>query len=218
MEDHMKHYTQDDIVAWQVKTFGPMKDALTCLIRANTEMAEMLTHLNRGEHEKAAIEAADVMIVLAGYGKSVGLDLIEEGQKFYERQKANEKDHGELMGRAARASVELSLVIYWYDSGRVPATGPLGLRELHLIEDCVSDLHSVADKLGHRLRDLVDEKMAINEAREWNCNGDGTGSHVKKTDFRAALGLDEQQAPLSEGDVWVFSPGMPPRFMKESEV
>lgn len=45
--------------------------------------------------------------------------------------------------------------------------------------DVLIVLYGVAHMRGFDLADEVDRKMAINRAREWKANGDGTGYHVK---------------------------------------
>lgn len=204
----MKHYTQDDIVAWQVKTFGPLKDDLTCLIRANTEMAEMLTHLNRGENEEAAIEAADVMIVLAGYAKKNDEDVFA---KYFNDPPGKRKD---AMTCALFANLSLALLMLSENAEDVD--GPY-----EELRDICGFLRRALRIIGRDIDKKVVSKMAVNEAREWNCNGDGTGSHVKKTLGGAELhGVFIPAAPddasTQEGN-WVFRPGQPPEFMKKGD-
>lgn len=59
------HETQESISAWATATFGPAGSNLSCAIRANREMAELLTALSRDDNDpKAAEEVADVVICL----------------------------------------------------------------------------------------------------------------------------------------------------------
>ena len=45
--------------------------------------------------------------------------------------------------------------------------------------DVYVTLVRLADYLGVPLHEEVDRKMAINRARKWRSNGDGTGQHIK---------------------------------------
>lgn len=56
---------QEDINQWCEETFGPVATNLSIAVRANEEMAELLTCLNRNDNDQKAIEeAADVVICL----------------------------------------------------------------------------------------------------------------------------------------------------------
>ncbi len=49
----------------------------------------------------------------------------------------------------------------------------------HELADIVILLYRVAQESGVDLHTAIDEKMAINRARQWVPAGDGTGKHVK---------------------------------------
>ena len=49
----------------------------------------------------------------------------------------------------------------------------------HELADIVILLYRVAHESGVDLHAAIDEKMAINRARQWVPTGDGTGKHVK---------------------------------------
>ena len=49
----------------------------------------------------------------------------------------------------------------------------------HELADIVILLYRVAHESGVDLHTAIDEKMAINRARQWMPTGDGTGKHVK---------------------------------------
>lgn len=46
--------------------------------------------------------------------------------------------------------------------------------------DVVIVLSGMAEQLGIDLQAEINRKMAINRARKWQVNGDGTGRHIKE--------------------------------------
>lgn len=71
-------WTQQQISDWADRTFGTAYDALTIGVRANEEMAELLTALAAdrvGESAKVMEELADVVIVLKRLAAIHGGDL-----------------------------------------------------------------------------------------------------------------------------------------------
>lgn len=68
--------TQESISVWADETFGPAGTNSRVASRANEEMAELLKWLTiDDEHEKAAEEIADVVIVLNRLAARMGFDL-----------------------------------------------------------------------------------------------------------------------------------------------
>ncbi len=57
--------------------------------------------------------------------------------------------------------------------GRQPDKIPVEAADVLIV------LYGVAHMLGFDLHAEVEKKMAINRARKWKANGDGTGYHVK---------------------------------------
>lgn len=75
----MTFETQYTISDWADHTFGPASSNARVAARANEEMAELLRALTADdEHEKAAEEIADVVIVLFRLVTRLGRDLGEE--------------------------------------------------------------------------------------------------------------------------------------------
>jgi hypothetical protein len=71
--------TQKSISDWAVQTFGPTGSNLRVAIRANEEMAELLTILARNDNDlRAAEEAADLFIVLCRLFERLGVDFWAE--------------------------------------------------------------------------------------------------------------------------------------------
>jgi NTP pyrophosphatase (non-canonical NTP hydrolase) len=73
--------TQDSIEEWRRDTFGVPSTAARLAARANVEMAELLDELSAGRNEAAAVECADVVIVLFGVAERLGVDLLAEVDK-----------------------------------------------------------------------------------------------------------------------------------------
>ena len=84
------------------------------------------------------------------------------------------KDNWQILGRAEEEFEELREALH--------------MRAIHgghqeivveEIADVVIVLSQIAERLGLGLGEAIDRKMAINRAREWVTNGDGTGQHVE---------------------------------------
>lgn len=73
-------WNQQSITEWSSETFGP-RSALSTAVRANKEMAELLSALENGEDEVACKEVADVVIVLMQVAHRLGIDLNYEIDK-----------------------------------------------------------------------------------------------------------------------------------------
>lgn len=80
--DQIYKWNQKTITEWSQKTFGnPAGGARETAIRANKEMAELLSALEHVETEVAIKECADVVIVLMQVMERLGGNLQEEIQK-----------------------------------------------------------------------------------------------------------------------------------------
>jgi NTP pyrophosphatase (non-canonical NTP hydrolase) len=80
-------WTQVSITGWSTQTFGN-RTALATAVRANKEMAELLSALENGEDEVARKEVADVVIVLMQVAQRLNIDLDAEIQR---KMEINEK-------------------------------------------------------------------------------------------------------------------------------
>ncbi len=70
---------QHGISDWADRTFGPASSNARVAARANEEMAELLRALTADdEHDKAAEEVADIVIVLCRLMTRLGRDMGEE--------------------------------------------------------------------------------------------------------------------------------------------
>jgi NTP pyrophosphatase (non-canonical NTP hydrolase) len=83
--------SQSSVSAWADKTFGPASSNARVAARANEEMAELLRALTADdEHEKAAEEVADIVIVLCRLVTRLGRDLGEEIDRKMEINRARQ--------------------------------------------------------------------------------------------------------------------------------
>ena len=158
--------TQATVAAWATETFGDGGSDLSCLTRANLEMAELLHAVAIEEpREKIVREIADVVIVLYRFCARVGLDLAALAQV-----KAV-PDGVEARDLILYASVALSKAML-----EVAPGDPDKL--VHEISHVATVLVIAAHVLGTRLADVIDAKMAINRARKWVVVA-GHGQHVE---------------------------------------
>lgn len=67
-------WNQQTITEWSTKMFGE-RSHLSTAVRANKEMAELLSALENGELEVACKEVADVVIILMQVAERLGIDL-----------------------------------------------------------------------------------------------------------------------------------------------
>jgi NTP pyrophosphatase (non-canonical NTP hydrolase) len=71
--------TQATINRWIDATFGAAGSNLSCAVRANEEMAELLRALDRDDADpEAAEEIADIVIILYRLAERFGVDLHEQ--------------------------------------------------------------------------------------------------------------------------------------------
>lgn len=70
--------TSQSIAQWAVETFGPLRHPYRGAVRANEEMAELLTKVASGSGQDVPGECADVVICLARLCDVYGVDLFEE--------------------------------------------------------------------------------------------------------------------------------------------
>ncbi len=88
--------TQESMSLWAVETFGRPGSNLSVAVRSNEEMAELLAKLRDGDDDpEAAIEAADVFIVLMRLFDRLGLDYLEvmDAKMELNRSRKWEKTH-----------------------------------------------------------------------------------------------------------------------------
>lgn len=75
----MTRETQESITAWADETFGPSTSNMRIATRANEEMAELLRALSVDDASPdAAVEIADVVIILNRLATKLGVDIAAE--------------------------------------------------------------------------------------------------------------------------------------------
>lgn len=67
--------TQASIAAWGEATFGPARNPGDLVARAQQELKELAEAAAQGQREEAAMETADVMILLYRLAEDLGYDL-----------------------------------------------------------------------------------------------------------------------------------------------
>ena len=67
--------TQATIAAWGEATFGPARNPGDLVARAQQELKELAEAVAQGQQEEAAMETADVMILLYRLADDLGYDL-----------------------------------------------------------------------------------------------------------------------------------------------
>lgn len=161
--------TQQSICTWADATFGPPVSDASIAARALVEMAELVTACVNGEPaERIGEEIADVVIVLARLGRSLGVDVVAlaDGSKREQWQAISPVQH------AAMAAAGLGRLLDSLINEPVFAQ-----TDMH---DAVGSLLWVATAAAINLTFAIDRKMVINRARRWTLDGHGHGSHVKE--------------------------------------
>ncbi len=67
--------TQKTIAAWGEATFGPAANPLDLVTRAQQELNELADAVKQHDRREAALETADVMILLYRLAQDLGYDL-----------------------------------------------------------------------------------------------------------------------------------------------
>ncbi len=191
-------WTQKQISEWQITTFGPPKSALTGVIRANSEMAELLAALSKDPESKDAIaEAADVVIVLSGVAEPLGIDMAAF-------------DTRTVFGtRVPNANINVAINIHL---SLCNILAPIDFDESnwltkHTLQRTYYFLKILVSRLGSDLQTEIDKKMEINVARKWKVAADGTAQHIENKfnnlpNFTSVTG----PLPLPPAPDWMTDP------------
>ena len=70
--------TMQSIIDWQNETFGPSRNHMRTVTRANEEMAELLTAVSLGNLYKVGEEIADIFLVLCGIAGPLNINIFDE--------------------------------------------------------------------------------------------------------------------------------------------
>ena len=73
----MEKEDQNSITAWGEETFGPAAGPGVLVARAQVEMNELMEAVQAGDHAEAALEIADVFILLYRAATLCGYDVEE---------------------------------------------------------------------------------------------------------------------------------------------
>jgi hypothetical protein len=161
-------WTQKQIAEWQTATFGPLKSAFICVCRANEEMAELLRDLSKDPMSPAAaVEAADVIIVLSALAENIGIDLNKTSAVSGGSPIVSALEAAYSMTQALRCAEQDLRSPIWY------------------LLDVRAHLGAMVHGLGLNLQTEIDKKMEINVARKWAVDGDGCGKHIRVKDAPA---------------------------------
>lgn len=157
--------TQSSICTWADDTFGAPASDASIAARALVDMAALVTACVNGEPaERIGMEIADVVIVLARLGRSLGVQavpLVDWVDSF---------PHCMLRYATGASSALSDLLMARGD--RASAASCLRL--------VVAELRNLAVCLNVSLCSTIDAKMAINRARKWVLDGNGHGRHVEE--------------------------------------
>lgn len=156
---------QQTISAWAVETFGPPVHIYARITRVNLEWAEFLQSWNNKTPD--AVEIADTAIVLMHSATAFGLDVnvIIYPWVGYDTN----EDLPILVARAARIMSMLVQESLFENEALVRS----GINKMSI---CLRD---IATKLGHKLPQLIDDKMVINRKRQWSKGNHGYHKHVE---------------------------------------
>lgn len=163
-----EHETPETILAWGRATFGE-PDLLGTLVRANLEMAELVSAISCGaDVEKIAMEMADVDIVCSQAAAILDVDISIEftGEHVLV---------GPLLAMAILANSNLADIM-----------AAVAIEDRDIILERFTDLYWCLRQLAQRyevdLQEYRDSKMKINRARSWARAPEGHFQHVKETD------------------------------------
>lgn len=73
--------TQKTIAEWGETTFGPARDPLDLVLRAQQELGELADAVRQRDRNEAAMETADVMILLYRLAEDLGYDAARSVQE-----------------------------------------------------------------------------------------------------------------------------------------
>jgi hypothetical protein len=164
--------TQESISLWAEETFGPVGSNARVAARANEEMAELIIDAADWDTpDKPMIkECADVAIVLCRLACRMGFELrLEIFPHEHNLINRNRSAH-DVVAKANLAMSKLLRALTANDSS--PSA------EAYANECMVMLLH-LPYFTRYSLGSMIDEKMAINRAREWRLDNTGHGYHVR---------------------------------------
>lgn len=170
------NWNQKTIHEWGVRTFGePARHPLGVAIRMTKEAVELSEILSYSDDEdKIGAEAADVLIVLYQVANCVGCDLedIMDIQPIADMVSEMDKEIETEMQIAAvinKASLDLISALFHQAPMNEVMTQMARIR---------AALNFLEDLYPFHLLNNVQDKMAINAARQWSKAADGSFQHI----------------------------------------
>lgn len=121
-----------------------------------------------------AIERKKMRDVLDQYDRSMGLAPSETQStisKWAETTFGTASSNARVAARANEEMAELLRVLTADDTNVADASKE--------IADVFIVLYRLADRMGVDIHEVIDQKMAVNRAREWKRDGTGHGYHVR---------------------------------------
>jgi hypothetical protein len=158
------------IVAWTNDNFGPAASNFRVAGRANEEMAEAIRAISSNPQDQAAaVEAADVIIVLCRPALALGLDW------------------GEFVVAPDIVPAKFATTpqyFTWANRWMAQLLCELAVDDNH--RDAAETITKIYVALQWAIRqwglepaDVIGGKMLINRGRQWRKAGDGTGYHIR---------------------------------------
>jgi hypothetical protein len=146
----MRTETQETVVAWVSKTYGPATDNRFILDSAKLGMVSLVAANTANDRPQKIVEAAaDVVIMLASLARNLGTDLWNDGTLCCPVGRGAVEWMADA--DAAMARLFRSVVVTWHLE--------IAKCNLHEVVFCLAEM---ATMLGFDLFDAVDNKMAAN--------------------------------------------------------
>lgn len=166
--------TQGTISKWAMDTFSEPSSDMRVAVRANEEMAELMTEVSKLKPDFALIaaECADVAIVLYRLADRLKLDLevpMREAGYYLMPKETNPR----LLACVANKTMAALL-----RQMSVDPTASVLIEDL--IASVMAGLNHVSARVGRSLPDEIDKKMTINRRRKWSKDGSGHGYHLRE--------------------------------------
>lgn len=162
-------WNQKTIHQWGINTFGAAAlNTLGVAVRMARETVELSSYLVVGDDaEKVAMEAADVAIVLLQVANCLGIDT--EMIALNEDLDAVIMNEIDVSIRLNTATIDLISAVMNMAEGK---------QIVNHIRTIITCLHALEELYEFDLKEKIQIKMDINEARQWKQNADGSFQHV----------------------------------------
>jgi NTP pyrophosphatase (non-canonical NTP hydrolase) len=166
--------TQKTISDWAMKTFGMPSSLPSIAARANIELAELISAMEKGDTGGVAEEAADVVIILYRLADRAGITLHMPS------------DQGALdFNRGCTAAMLNSMAQVMYaaqslEALRITNRGYVMIHDIVSLDGMVEHLAAIAHDFGEGLQEEINRKMKINRQRKWQVDKHGMAQHIEE--------------------------------------